>query len=208
MSDWKEMKRAHYKSNMVVLSSYGTINFNPDSVKEVVGAERITYDEYLDIQMQSGMSVRHSFEQCYYEIALEFKGEIEKKNNSKVCFKRIYVDGMYSDGQMFEGKEDHVWMDIKGFENYEIGDSVQFGAEIYRYLKTGNGKAIDYGLRNPEGIRKIESYKLPTDAELKRQAIEQLVCETCLFTEKCYGMCLLPKGEKKSRVEDLLNHLN
>lgn len=39
-------------------------------------------------------------------------------------------------------------MDLKGFEPFNIGDSVSFGAEIYRYLKTGNGKVSDYGLRN------------------------------------------------------------
>lgn len=206
MSDWNEMKRAYYKSNMVIISSYGTINFSVESLREVVGAEKISYDEYLEIQRQSGKKVRHSFEQCYFAVPISFKGEIEKKNSSNICFKRIYVEGMYFDGQMLEGKEDHVWMDLKGFELFDIGDSVSFGAEIYRYLKTGNGKVIDYGLRNPKEIKKTEKYELPSDEKLKRQAIEQIVCETCFLSEQCYGMCLLPGGEKKRRVDDLAKY--
>ena len=42
---------------------------------------------------------------------------------------------MYTDGTMFDGKEDHVWMDKSGFEEYTIGDGVSFGAEVYRYVK-------------------------------------------------------------------------
>lgn len=206
MSDWNEMKKAHYKSNTVTMSSYGTIDFSPESFQDVVGAEKLSYDEYLEIQKHSGRKVRHSFERCYFEIPLCFKGEIEKKNNSKICFKRIYVEGMYFDGQMFEGKEDHVWMDLKGFETFDIGDSVSFGAEVYRYLKTGNGKIIDYGLRNPDGIKMIDKYDLPSDAKLRGEALEQIVCETCFLSEQCYGMCLLPKGEKKKRVDDLLKN--
>lgn len=61
---------------------------------------------------------------------------------------------MYPDGMMFGSKEEHVWMNKAGFEKFNVGDSVSFGAEVYRYIKTGNGKLIDYGLRNPTGIKK------------------------------------------------------
>ena len=206
MSDWNEMKRAYYKSNAVITSSCGTINFSIENFREVVGAEKISYDEYLEIQRQSGKKVRHPFDRCYFAIPISFKGEIGRKNSRKICFKRIYVEGMYFDGQMFEGKEDHVWMDLKGFEQFDTGDSVLFSAEIYRYLKTGNGKIIDYGLKNPEKIKNIEKYELPTDEKLERQAIEQIVCETCILSEQCHGICLLPKGEKKKRVDDLAKY--
>ena len=69
-----------------------------------------------------------------------FKGELEKVNKTRVCFKRIFTTGMFFDGGMFDGKEDHVWMDKQGFEEYQVGDSIEFFAEIYRYVKTGNGK--------------------------------------------------------------------
>ena len=86
---------------------------------------------------------------------------------------------------MFDDKEDHVWMDKSGFEKYNVGDSVSFCAEVYRYVKTGNGKLIDYGLRNPTGIQKIEAYELPSDDELIMQEVEQLICETCFLSEQC-----------------------
>ena len=37
--------------------------------------------------------------------------------------------------QRTDGKEDHVWMDKSGFEEYAIGDGVSFGAEVCRYVK-------------------------------------------------------------------------
>ena len=92
---------------------------------------------------------------------------------------------MYTDGTMFDGKEDHVWMDKSGFEEYDVGDSVSFGAEVYRYVKTGNGKQIDYGLRNPTGIQKVEAYELPSDDALIMQEVKQLICETCFLSEQC-----------------------
>ena len=51
------------------------------------------------------------------------------------CLKRIFISGTYTGGTMFDGKEDHVWMDKSGFEEYAVGDGVSFGAEVYRYVK-------------------------------------------------------------------------
>ena len=116
------------------------------------------------------------------------------------------VDGMYADGICFEGKEDHVWMNITGFEEYNIGDCVSFFAEVYRYVKTSNGKQIDYSLRNPQNIQKINTYALPTDDELKKQAINQIICETCYLSEHCHGtICLLPEGTKKNIQKQMLD---
>lgn len=115
---------------------------------------------------------------------------------------------MYSDGICFEGKEDHVWMDLKGFEDYQVGDSVSFWAEIYRYLKTGNGKMIDFGLRNPQQITKIDPYQLPSDDELLRQEVKLMICETCFLSEQCAGFCLLPKGAKKAMVDLMFHAVN
>lgn len=49
---------------------------------------------------------------CYYYHPLEFKGEIERITKAAVCFKRIYVSGMYDDGICFDGKEGHVWKSV------------------------------------------------------------------------------------------------
>ena len=111
-------------------------------------------------------------------------------------------------GGMFDGKEDHVWMDKKGFEKFKVGDSVEFFAEVYRYVKTGNGKQIDFGLRNPEGIKQIPSYQLPTDEELAEQSIMMIICETCHLSEHCNRtVCMRPKKEinqLKKSMKDLI----
>ncbi len=78
-------------------------------------------------------------------------------------------------------------MSLKGFEEYEIGDSVSFFADVYRYVKTSNGKQIDYSLREPRKIEKIENYKLPTDKELFKKLKSNLIQaknELCWENEK------------------------
>ena len=205
MSNERKNKDANYMAKVSVQTENGIIDYDPDKMKDVVGGEKLTYDEYIEIQEKTAGKVRGSFQLCYYYVPLGFKGQIEKKNDKKVCFKRIHVDGMYFDGICFVGKEDHVWMDLKGFEDYQVGDSVSFSAEVYRYLKTGNGKMIDFGLRNPRQIEKIEPYRLPTDDELLRREIELIVCETCFLSEQCTCFCLLPKDAKKAKVDSIFH---
>ncbi len=208
MDDWKEFKKVNYKKNVVAQSEWGTIYFGIDSLKEVAGGERLNYEEYLEIQRNSGKNVRHYFEACYYNFPLGFRGQIAKRTKDKVCFNRIFVEGMFPDGMCFDGKEDHVWMSLKGFEEYHEGDSLSFFADIYRYLKTGKGKSIDFGLRNPKGIKKIPDYELPSDDDLMKQEIEQIVCDACFLGEQCsMGMCLLPKGKKRAKINALYEEL-
>ena len=207
---WEAFKKVHYGSKTCIMCEWGVIDFDKEKMKEVAGGEKLTYDEYLDILKESGKNCRSWFEMCYYQYSLGFKGEIEKKNNKNICFKRIYVSGMYNDGICFDGKEDHVWMDIKGFENYQVGDNISFSAEIYRYLITSNGKIIDFGLRNPSGIKKVNSYELPSDDDLLKQEINQLVCEVCFLNEHCsMGMCIADKklrdNMKKSLFKSVKN---
>lgn len=207
MTGKKKIKDANYGTKTAVQSGKGIVDYNPDKMSDVVGGEKLTYDEYLEIQIKSQGKVRGSFQLCYYEIPLGFRGEVEKITKDKICFKRIFVEGMYRDGICFDGKEDHVWMDLKGFEKLKPGDSVSFWAEIYRYLKTGDGKIIDFGLRNPKEVKQIEAYELPSDEDLMRQELEMMVCETCFLNEQCYGMCLLPRGEHKAKDVSLLKVL-
>ena len=199
VGEWEELKKGFYGSNCLVQSEWGTICFNPDRMKDVVGGEKLTYDEYLDIMKESGRKARHYFELCYYNCPVaEFKGQIEKKSRGNVCFQKIFVSGMHGDGTFLDGREEHVWMAESGFEQYEVGDCLSFYAEIYRYLKTGNGKAIDYSLRNPEEIRHINPYNLPSDDYLLMQSINQMVCEVCMHTDHCYmGMCIAPKWREE-----------
>ena len=81
-------------------------------MKDIVGAEKLTYPDFIDIQIQTGKNYRGGFMLCYYYCPIGFKGEVEKFGKGRICFSRIFIDGMYPDGVWFEGKEDHVWMSI------------------------------------------------------------------------------------------------
>lgn len=206
--DWIKTKKAHYGSKTGLQVYEGIIDFDPDKQKDLVGGEKITYDEYLDLQMMACEikgSVRWDFALCYYYIPLEFKGEIERITGKAVCFKRIFVSGMYPDGMCFDGKEDHVWIDKHGLEKFCVGDCLSFFAEPYCYIKTGSGKQIDFGLRNPRSIKKIENYELLSDEELMLQSIDAIICETCYLNEQCYGgMCIRNKEELHSLRKEML----
>lgn len=204
MKDFEDLIKTCYGENACILVEGGVLFFSPDSLKEVAGAEHLSYDEYLDIQIRSLGTYRSSFESCYLNTPIQFRGQIEKITKKHICFKRIYVSGMYPDGLTFKGKEDHVWMDLSGFESFRTGDCAEFYAEVYRYLKTGSGKQIDYALRNPEDIRKIDAYALPSDDDLIRQEVDQMICETCLFRAHCNGVFCLRNPEERAALQKQL----
>ena len=82
-------------------------------------------------------------------------------------------------------------MELEPFKGYKVGECVRFWADIYRYLKTRNGLQISFGLCNPEMIARVDDYHVPTDDELRMQAIDQLICELCVFSEHCSpAVCL------------------
>ncbi len=206
--DWLATKKSNYGSKIGIQVYGGIIDFDPDRQKDLVGGDKITYDEYLDLQMMACERkgrVRWDFALCYYYIPLEFKGEIERITEKAVCFKRIYVSGMYPDGMCFDGKEDHVWIDKHGIEQYQVEDCLSFLAEPYRYIKTGNGKQIDFGLRNPQGVKKIDKYELPSDEELMNQEINVIICETCYLNDQCRaGICIRNKKETQNMKRDMM----
>ena len=207
LEDWLETKRVYYGTKTGLQLYGGIVDFDPDKQKDLVGGEKITYEEYLDLQMEACEKegkVRCNFAKCYHYIPLEFKGKIERITGKAVCFKRIYVSGMYHDGTCFEGKEDHVWIDKHGLEHYSVGDCLSFCAEPYRYIKTGNGKQIDFGLRHLENIKEIEKYELPSDDELMLQSIDAIICETCLYNEQCFGICIRNEKELEYLRKDML----
>lgn len=197
MENFKELKQENYGKKICLLLEGGSICFDPDSLKEVVGAENMSYDEYLDVQICSLGKYRPYFAMCYYNCPMGFKGQIERVTADHVCFKRISVVGMFPDGEMFDGKEEHVWMDKRGFESFQPGDCVSFFAEVYRYVKKGNGKSIDYSLRDPQEIEKIDPYPLPNDNELRHQAEDEIFCETCFLAEQCNKVVCLRKLENR-----------
>ena len=205
MTKEKKTEDANYRKQVAVQEENGIIDYDPSKMKDVVGGEKLSYDEYIAIQRRSEGKIRGTFQLCYYNHPLGFKGQIDRRTKNKICFKRIYIDGMYPDGLCFEGKEDHVWMDLTGFEAFKPGDSVSFWAEVYRYLKTGDGKLIDFGLRNPKEIKQIDPYELPSDEELIKQELSMIVCEACPLSDSCSGpgFCMKPKGMKKRQINEL-----
>lgn len=204
MDYYEKIKKANYGQNICTMMKGGSIDFDPEKRKEVIGAERMTYDEYLDVQFASLGKTRGGFARCFYNFTMGFKGRIERFAKNRVCFKAIYLEGMYLDGEMFEGKEDHVWMDITGFKDFQVGDSVSFWAKVYRYVKTGNGKLIDFGLGKPEGIKKIASYELPSDEELLNQEIRLMLCDVCFYGEQCNStFCLRDQKGLRQLKKDM-----
>ena len=188
---WRELKEKYSNRDMLVMCDFGVIDFSDQRLDEIAGP-KVTYEEYLDAQFAASGNMRTWFQRCYYEaVSSCFKGRIEAVRGGRICFARIFVSGICTDGTGFDGREDHVWMDQKGFETYAVDDCVSFSAEIYRYIKTGDGKKLDYGLRNPTDIHKIEAYEIPSDDDLLRQYIEQLICEVCMCRKQCYmGICI------------------
>ncbi len=198
----KELITTYYGDDIFVLSEFGNIDFSLNGTTDIVGGEKLTYDDYLDVQIQSYGKQRSWFAMYCYNIPDKFMGCIEKKAKKNICFQRIYVSGMYPDGDCFEGKEDHVWMDIQGFEDFKVGDCVSFNSEVYRYIKTGNGKILDYALRNPQDIQQITSYELPSDDDLIKQSINQILCETCYFSEHCSKTYCLRNQEELQTLKE------
>lgn len=194
---WKELVEEYSHSGYHLQTEFGIIDMSNDAMKDVVGGEDLSYEEYLQAVFNSRNIRRHCFEYCYYSNAwCEFKAQISRfdKKKGKVIFNRIYISGGLMDGDCYEGKEDHVWMDIEPFGEYQEGDCLSFGGEIYRYLKTRDGKQISFGIRKPYDISKIEYYELPTDDDMIMQAVDRMICEVCMFNEHCYmGMCIANK---------------
>lgn len=204
---WKELVEEYSHCGYHLQTEFGIIDMSNDAMKDVVGGEDLSYEEYLQAVFNSRNIRRHCFEYCYYSNAwCEFKGQISRfdKKKGKVIFNRIYISGGLMDGDCYEGKEDHVWMDIEPFEKYQEGDCLSFGGEIYRYLKTRNGKQISFGIRKPYDISKVEAYELPSDDDMIMQAVDQMICEVCMFSEHCYmGMCIA-NGEWREEMRKTL----
>lgn len=93
MDYYEEIKKANYGQNVCMMMEGGSIDFNPKKRKEVIGAERMTYDEYLDIQFASLGKTRGRFASCFYNFAMGFKGRIERFAKNRICFKAIYLEG-------------------------------------------------------------------------------------------------------------------
>lgn len=196
-----------------------SIDYRPSSASNILGFKNKTYADYLDLQLKSMGSCREGFEFCYFSflVNLRCRGEVERRNKSKICFKRIFITATMADGMCAEEKEDHVWMDVRPFDEWtrefpvyngsednfkidplQVGDCISFNAEIYRYVKTGNGVLLDYGLKDPTNIKRISRYDLPTDEELILQAIDRMICDACPINDQCYYVYCMQEEKRES----------
>ena len=207
---WEAAKKDFYRVPILVISEWGLIDFDPNVQKYIVGGKDISYDSYLELMKSSGHKCRIAFMRAYYDASYcQFKGRVERidRKKGKVCFERIFISGEYDGGggDGFFDKEDHVWMDLADFPSCKKGDCFSFVADIYRYVKTGSGKMIDFGLRNPELIKQIDEYSLPSDEYLIMQEIDEIICsDFCMYNEHCYGACIANPGWLDSTRASLL----
>lgn len=205
---WKKVKETFSGGSLGVITEWGLIDFDPAEKEILVGGDGLSYEDYLDLQKRSGHSIRIDLEKSYYDSVLtSFRGGIEriKVKKRQICFKNIFIKGQYPDGNEYFGKEDHVWMALDGFEGYRVGDCLAFDADVYRYVKTSQGKMIDFGLRYPKDIQKIEAYELPSDDQLRLQAIDEIICnDLCLFKDHCDGFCIADTEWRETMQKTLL----
>lgn len=198
--DFYELIDAHYGTKASFqIPEVGIIFFDRELVKGIGGGEKLSYEDFIDIQIQTKLDFRSSFFMCWVYTPMGFKGEVETFAKDKICFKRIYDEYMLPDTTIEMGKEDHVWMSSEGFRKLNKGDCVSFSAEVYRYVKKRDGKRLDYGLRNPEGVKKISKYDLPSEDDLIMQTIDGILCETCEMADFCAtrSNCMRDPKERK-----------
>lgn len=190
----ERIKQQYYGKKQLLIYDDRFVNFDPDSKNDIVGGEKLTYDEYIDIQMRSPNDKGLLFICAIYTPISDFYGTIARhsKDKKRICFNRIFFTYMYPDGMTADAIEDHVWMDGADFASFAVGDSVSFYAEVYRYLKTGNGKQLAFGLRSPCGIRRCAPYALPSEKELRAQRMELSCCDNCYLGDCCSRVsCML-----------------
>lgn len=181
-AEWNKTKKDFYGTDYQVSVKNGIIDFSTNGMHDIKNGENLTYDEYLDIQYASLGQSKDSLEEIYFNNDVgAYRGEISKKTHGNILFRKLFVDATRPDGTCYEAKESHVWMDDKPFEQFELHTCVEFYADVYRYLKTGHGKQIDYGLCNPTYIKQIPQYQLPTDEQIEDQIIDDILWETSKY---------------------------
>ena len=132
----ERIKQQYYGKKQLLIYDDRFVNFDPDSKNDIVGGEKLTYDEYIDIQMRSPNDKGSLFICAIYTPISDFYGTIARRSKDKkrICFNRIFFAYMYPDGMTADAIEDHVWMDGADFASFAVGDSVSFYAEVCRYL--------------------------------------------------------------------------
>ena len=83
---WQKFKKEFWGKKLLATTEWGLIDFDPQGKDDMVRGDALSYDEYLDLQMQSGKRVRTYFEICYYDADFfSFKGRIKRINTKETA---------------------------------------------------------------------------------------------------------------------------
>ena len=212
-SEWEWLKKKCYRKNMVALIGSGFIDFTKASfltlIRGCVDKYSYTndmisrlpnYDAFLDIQRENIGKARADVARIYFDAGsyVVCYGKIQKfshirEKRDKVCIEKVTIYNPHSldvDWNLFTGTLDHIWVESCYFEGMDIGDNVKFEATISPYLKTGNGKQIDYGLEVSDDAEQIDDYYWPTKEDVRNSIANRNKCASCLYNDYCYGHCL------------------
>jgi hypothetical protein len=136
-----------------------------------------------------------------------FKGKVLLVRGNDICFGRLYTK-FEDDGDVVEGKEDHVWvLNAKEFleMGVENGDCFEFNALSYPYRR--NDGSIDFALKAPTNIKKIDDYNLASREMLVLQSAKKLTCMTCIYGDYCDKKnCIAPSNYREKLTKSLLKH--
>ena len=84
---WQKFKKEFWGKKLLANTEWGLIDFDPRGKDDMVGGDTLSYDEYLDLQMQSGKKVRTYFEICYYDADFfSFKRYCELRDSKDKAF--------------------------------------------------------------------------------------------------------------------------
>ena len=102
----ERIKQQYYGKKQLLIYDDRFVNFDPDSKNDIVGGEKLTYDEYIDIQMRSPNDKGSLFICAIYTPISDFYGTIARRSKDKkrICFNRIFFTYMYPDGMTADAR--------------------------------------------------------------------------------------------------------
>lgn len=165
-SKWEAIREENYLSDNIVQTEDFLVDFSWKEFKRTRRkGHRISYDDFLDIQRETGNNYRRALAEAYYGgNFMQIKAHIYKVEAGRILFKNVVIRCFRDDGSYFDGCEDHVWVEKQWFNKIKprLGGNVSFFANVYRYItETKDGYRVDYALRDATQICRIGEYDIP-----------------------------------------------